>query len=108
MRSSNERTEELKEFDASEHLHSQEDCAAYLQEFLNDENEVLLLSAIGDVLKAQLKMTQVSHELGVSREGLIKALAGFNRIEFGTLIRIFKLLGLKLSVEPLSVDKQQG
>lgn len=103
MQSHNARVEGLRKFDASEYLQSPEECAAYLQEFLNDEeDEALLLSAIGDVLKAQRRMSQASRDLGLSREGLYKSLSEKGNPSFHTIIHILKLLGLKLSVEPQS------
>ncbi len=108
MRSHNVRVEALKKFDASEYLQSPEECAAYLQEFLNDEeDEALLLSAMGDVLKAQRRMSQASRELGVSREGLYKALSEKGNPSFHTIIHIFKLLGLKLSIKPQNSKEEE-
>lgn len=40
----------LKDFDAAEYLNSAEECALYLKEFAGDENQVLLISAISDVI----------------------------------------------------------
>jgi probable addiction module antidote protein len=101
MQSNFERSAELKAFDASEFLSSPEDCAAYLQEFLNDEeDQALLFSAIGDVLKAQRRMSQASRELGLSREGLYKSLSEKGNPSFHTVVHTLKLLGLSLSVHP--------
>ena len=101
MQSNQERSSGLREFDASEYLRSPEDCAAYLQEFISDEeDEALLLSAIGDVLKAQRRMTQASRELGVSREGLYKSLSEKGNPSFHTVAHVLRLLGLRLSVLP--------
>ena len=73
-------------FDASEFLNSPEECAAYLQEFLDsEEDQTLLFSAIGDVLKAQRRMTQAAQELGVSREGLYKSLSDNGNPSFQTI-----------------------
>lgn len=108
MQSHTVRVEDLKKFDPSEYLQSPEECAAYLQEFLNDEeDEALLLSAIGDVLKAQRRMSHASRELGLSREGLYKSLSEKGNPSFHTIIHIFKLLGLKLSIEPQNVRQEQ-
>ena len=88
-------------FDASEFLNSPEECAAYLQEFLDDEeDQTLLFSAIGDVLKAQRRMTQAAQELGVSREGLYKSLSDNGNPSFQTIAHTLRLLGLKLSIHP--------
>lgn len=102
MQSNIERSFELQKFDASDFLNSPEECAAYLQEFLSNEaDEALLFSAIGDVLKAQRRMSQASRELGLSREGLYKSLSERGNPSFHTITHVLKLLGLGLSVHPL-------
>jgi len=107
MPSNIERKLELQKFDASEFLNSPEECAAYLQEFLGEEeDEALLFSAIGDVLKAQRRMTQVSKELGVTREGLYKSLSGKGNPSFHTIAHTLKLLGLGLSIYPLNSQRE--
>lgn len=106
MQSSFERSTDLRKFDASEFLNSPEECAAYLQEFLNDEDdEALLFSAIGDVLKAQRRMSQASKELGVSREGLYKSLSEKGNPSFHTIVHTLRLLGLGLAVQPIDARK---
>ena len=102
MQSNITRYSGLKQYDASEFLSSPEECAAYLQEFIGEEeDEALLLSAIGDVLKAQRRMSQVSRELGVSREGLYKALSDKGNPSFHTVAQILKQLGLEFTVQPI-------
>lgn len=105
MQSKIERKLEIQEFDASEFLNSPEECAAYLQEFLSDEeDEALLFSAIGDVLKAHRRMTQASKELGVTREGLYKSFSEKGNPSFHTVAHVLKLLGLGLTVQPLNSE----
>ncbi|MDR0226458.1 addiction module antidote protein [Delftia deserti] len=106
MQSQAEKGSELRKFDASEFLNSPEECAAYLQEFLEDDDNALLLSAIGDVLKAQRKMSHASREVGVSREGLYKALRSDGNPSFHTVAHLIKILGLKLSVIPADLEKE--
>lgn len=97
---------EIQEFDASEFLNSPEECAAYLQEFIGDErDEVLLFSAIGDVLKAQRRMSEASRELGVSREGLYKALSERGNPSFHTIAHTLRILGLGLSIHPITANE---
>lgn len=94
----------IKEFEASDYLDSPEECAAYLQEFIGtDFNNADFLIALGDVIKAQRKMSFVSKTTGLSREGLYKSLSENGNPSFKTIAEIVRAIGLQLSV---SVPKQ--
>ncbi|WP_280192142.1 addiction module antidote protein [Delftia sp. PS-11] len=95
----------LKKFDASEYLNSPEECAAYLQEFIDEEDKTLLFQAIGDVLKAQRRMSQASREIGISREGLYKALGENGNPSFKSIADLLKMLGLKISISPAEKEE---
>lgn len=95
----------LKKFDASEYLNSPEECAAYLQEFIDEEDKTLLFQAIGDVLKAQRRMSQASREIGISREGLYKALGENGNPSFRSIADLLKMLGLKISISPAEKEE---
>lgn len=102
MQSNIERKQGLEKFDASDFLNSPEECATYLQEFLNEEeDEALLFSAIGDVLKAHRRMTLAAKELGVTREGLYKSFSENGNPSFHTVSHTLRLLGLGLTIHPL-------
>ncbi|HBK00094.1 MAG TPA: putative addiction module antidote protein [Delftia acidovorans] len=105
MQSATEKGQVLKKFDASEFLNTPEECAAYLQEFL-EEDEALLLGAIGDVLKAQRKMSQASREIGVSREGLYKSLRSNGNPSYHTVAQLLKVLGLRITLSPSLLEEE--
>ncbi|SOE37568.1 addiction module antidote protein [Delftia acidovorans] len=104
MQSTIEKGQVLKKFDASDFLNTPEECAAYLQEFL-EEDEAFLLGAIGDVLKAQRKMSLASREIGVSREGLYKSLRSNGNPSYHTVAQLLKVLGLKITLSPSSLEE---
>ncbi|MDE9488187.1 addiction module antidote protein [Xenorhabdus bovienii] len=85
----------LKEYDIAEHLNSEEEMQMYLNEILEDGDPVLVLSALGDIARAK-NMSQLSREVGMSREGLYHALSGKGNPTFSAMLKITKALGLKL------------
>ncbi|CDG98602.1 conserved hypothetical protein [Xenorhabdus bovienii str. puntauvense] len=85
----------LKEYDIAEHLNSEEEMQMYLNEILEDGDPALVLSALGDIARAK-NMSQLSREVGMSREGLYHALSGKGNPTFSAMLKITKALGLKL------------
>lgn len=85
----------LKEYDIAEHLNSEEEMQMYLNEILESGDPALVLSALGDIARAR-NMSQLSKEVGMSREGLYKALSGKGNPTFSAMMKITKALGLKL------------
>lgn len=63
----------LKDFDAAEYLNSAEECAFYLKEFVDDENQILLISAITDVTRrSSEEVSKGNAEMGI--EAIINAM----------------------------------
>jgi probable addiction module antidote protein len=85
----------LKEYDIAEHLNSEEEIQMYLNEIIEDGDPKLVLSALGDIARAR-NMSQISREVGMSREGLYQALSGKGNPTFSAMMKITKALGLKL------------
>lgn len=92
---------ELSRFDAAEHLKTPEDIAAYLDAALEEagDDPGFFTHALGVVARAQ-NMSQLSRETGISRQGLMKALAGDGNPSFGTVMKVTRALGIKLVTEP--------
>lgn len=92
---------ELSQFDAAEHLKTPEDVAAYLDAALEEagDDPGYFAHALGVVARAQ-NMSQLSRETGISRQGLMKALAGDGNPSFGTVMKVTRALGIKLVTEP--------
>ncbi len=63
----------LEKFDAAEYLNTAEDCALYLKEFVDDENQILLFSAITDITRqSALEVSKGNKEMGM--EAIINAM----------------------------------
>lgn len=91
---------ELPEFDASGHLNSIEDVAAYLTTVLEKNDPALLAAALGDMARAR-GMAQVAKDSGITREALYKALRPGSEPRFETISRVCAALGVRLMAQPL-------
>jgi probable addiction module antidote protein len=87
----------LYPWDVVDHLNSDEEIVGYLNAVLEEDDQELLLAALGDVARAK-GMTQVSRETGLGRESLYKALSEQGNPEFATVQKVLRSLGLKLRV----------
>jgi probable addiction module antidote protein len=85
-------------WDASEHLKSEEDMAAYLEAAIEDGDAAVISAAIGDIARAK-GMSQIASETGLGRESLYKALSPGGNPEFATILKVVRALGLKFHVE---------
>jgi probable addiction module antidote protein len=85
-------------WDASEHLKTEEDMAAYLEAAIEDGDPAVISAAIGDIARAK-GMSQIASETGLGRESLYKALSPGGNPEFATILKVVRALGLKFHVE---------
>lgn len=87
----------LKRWEASSHLATAEERAAYLEaSFLEDPGDgSLVRAALGDIAKAQ-GISDLARSTGLTREGLYKALSPEGNPEFGTIMKVIGALGFRL------------
>jgi len=88
-----------KRWDPAEHLDSDEAIVAYVDAALADGDPSLIAAVLGDVARAR-GMSQIARQTGLSRESLYKALNVDGNPEFGTVMRVMKALGLRLTASP--------
>ena len=88
-------------YDAAEYLQTEEEIAAYLEAVMEENDPSLLAAALGDVARAR-NMSQLAKEVGMSREGLYKALSGESNPAFSTINKVANALGLQLTIKPMS------
>ena len=88
-----------KLWDPADHLHTDEDMAAYLEASLEAGDPTLVAAALGDIARAK-GMTQVAREAGLGRESLYKALSPAGNPEFATILKVVAALGLQLHATP--------
>ena len=89
----------VSEFDFSEYLSDEESIAEYLTAIIEENDTQMLLSAIGDIAKAQ-GMNKIASESGLGRESLYKALNANAKPRFETIVRVTEALGVSMCFSP--------
>jgi probable addiction module antidote protein len=89
--------EKFTRWDAADHLKTEEDINAYFEACLDDDpgDGSLIRAALGDIAKAR-NMSRLAKDIGLSREGLYRALSADGNPEFTTIMKVIKGLGLRL------------
>lgn len=90
---------ETTRWDAADYLDNPEMIAAYIEAILEDCDDALITSAIGDIARSK-GMTEIAKKTGITREGLYKALSADGDPKLSTFLGVIKSLGLRLSVKP--------
>lgn len=88
---------DLRIWEPSEHLDSEEMIFAYVNAVMDEGDPALLAAALGDVARAR-GMSEVARKAGMSRESLYRALSRDGNPELATVMKVMKALGLRLSV----------
>ncbi len=91
----------LRRFDAAEHLKSDADITEYLTAIIEEGDESLLASALGDVAKAR-GMTAIAASSGITREALYRALRPGAKPRYDTIQKVMKALGYRISLQKIS------
>jgi len=94
-------TVKLTNWEPSESLDSEEMICEYLKAALEENDEALFMSALGDIAKAR-GMSQIAKESGLNRTNLYKAFSGEVSPQFSTVQKITKAVGLHLTVVRLT------
>ena len=89
--------ETFTKWDAAEHLRTKEDVRLYLEACAEEDpgDGSLIRAALNDIARAQ-NMSLLARDVGMSREGLYKALSEKGNPSFATVMRITRALGMKL------------
>ncbi len=92
-------TETFKKWDAAEHLRNREDVCLYVQACAEEDpgDGSLIRAALNDVARAG-NMSRLARDIGMSREGLHKALSENGNPTFATVMRITRALGMQLRI----------
>ena len=93
--------EQYTRWDAADYINTGEDARLYLEACLDEDSGdgSLVRAALNDIARAR-GMTQVAQEVGMTREGLYKALGPDGNPSFTTVLRLTRALGLQLRVVP--------
>ena len=90
-------TEAFTRWEVGEHLRTREDMRLYLEACANEDpgDGRLIRAALNDIARAQ-NMSHLAREIGMSREGLYKALSEKGNPTFATVLQITRALGMRL------------
>ena len=83
-------------YDTADYLKNEEDIVAYLDAVMEDGEPGLIAAALGDVARAR-NLSQLARDVGMSRQGLDKALSGEGNPSLATVLKVAHALGLRLS-----------
>jgi probable addiction module antidote protein len=91
--------ETFTRWDAAEHLRTKEDVRLYLEACAEEDpgDGSLIRAALNDIARAQ-NMSLLARDVGMSREGLYKALSEKGNPSFATVMRIMRALGMQLRI----------
>ncbi|WIY82371.1 addiction module antidote protein [Propionimicrobium sp. PCR01-08-3] len=98
----NDSAEQFSSYDGADYLSSLGDAAAYLEATLEDSDDpALIANALGTIARSG-NLSQLARRVGMSREGLYKALSADGNPSFATIMKVASALGLKLHFETVS------
>lgn len=88
---------EFKPYDSAEHLNSLEDIGYDLEAVLEEagDDPAFITHALGVIARAQ-NFSELARKVGISREGLYKALSEEGNPSFATIYKVAHALELKL------------
>lgn len=84
-------------YDAADYLRTDEDMLHYLEAVMEEGDPALIAAALGDIARAR-NLSQLARDVGMSREGLYKALSGEGNPTFATITKVAGALGLRFGV----------
>ena len=91
--------ETFTRWDITDHLRTKEDVCLYLEACAEEDpgDGSLIRAALNDIARAQ-NMSRLAREIGMTREGLYKALSENGNPTFATVMRITRALGMQLRI----------
>ena len=95
--------EKFTRWDVTEHLRTREDVRLYLEACAGEDpgDGSLIRVALNDIARVE-NMSQLARHIGMTREGLYKALSDNGNPTFTTIMRITRALGMQLRItEPV-------
>lgn len=92
--------EEFGPYDTADYLVDIDAAAAYLEAALEeDDDPAYIAQALGTIARSG-NVSELARRVGMSREGLYKALSADGNPSFATILKVAKALGLRLRFEP--------
>jgi len=90
--------EKFTRWDAADHLGTTAQIAAYLEACMEKggDDPAFIAAALGDIARAR-GMSHLARATGLMREGFYRSLATDGNPSLGTILKVMKALGLKLT-----------
>ena len=94
---------EYAPFDAADYLNDLEDVAGYLELALEEsaEDPSAVPRALGVIARSQ-NMSELARRVGMSRDGLYKALSADGNPTWSTILKVTNALGLRLTLHSVA------
>lgn len=95
--------EKFSRYDTADYLKSEEDMVDYIDATMEeaDDDPALIAAALGNIARAR-GMGQLAKDTGLTREGLYKALSEEGNPSLGTVMKVMRALGLRLTATRLA------
>jgi probable addiction module antidote protein len=95
--------EKYERFDAADHLKDLDDVALFLEVALEDsiEDPGAVPHALGIIARSQ-NMSELTRRVGMSRDGLYKALSADGNPTWSTILRVTNALGLRFELHTVA------
>ena len=96
-------TEKYRPFDAATYLENLEDIAAYLEAALevSTEDPTAVPRALGVIARSK-NMSELARRIGMSRDGLYKALSADGTPTWSTILKVTNALGLRFELHAVA------
>jgi len=95
----------LSRYDTTDYFKTEDDITAYLDAVMEDGDSALIAAALGDIARAR-NLSQLARDVGMSRQGLDKALSGDGNPSLTTVVKVAQALGLRLAFKPTHGDPE--
>ena len=97
------KSEKYKRFDAADYLEDLEDVVAYLEIALEEsaDDPTAVPRALGVIARSQ-NMSELARRVGMSRDGLYKALSDEGNPTWSTILKVTSALGLRFELHTVA------
>jgi probable addiction module antidote protein len=93
--------EQFSTFDSADYLENLDDVAAYVEASLEDGDASGVPRALGSIARSG-NISELARRVGMSREGLYKALSADGNPSFDTIVKVSRALGLRIHFESVA------
>jgi probable addiction module antidote protein len=84
-------------YDPADFLTDDETIAGYLTLALDSEDPRIIAKALGAVARARGGIAELARQTGITREALYRALSDSGNPELGTVLKVMRALGVRLT-----------